>query len=87
MGTAAPGVRLKNQSLSLRSRAASARQIEQLARKISDETNDELILEHARNAAQATIDLARVRRVKLDRYESRAAARRDKALRKIATSR
>src|SRR5438477_6608518 len=63
----------KSQSLSLRSRAASARQIEQLARKIGGDSKDELTLEHARDAAQATIDLARVRRVRVAFIEQTSA--------------
>src|SRR3954467_3594048 len=51
--------------LSLRTREATARQIEQLARKIGGDSKDEFILEHARNAARATVDLATVRRVRL----------------------
>ena len=63
----------KSQSLSLRSRAATARQIEQLARKIGGDSEDELILEHARNAAQVTIDLARVKRVRVALIERASA--------------
>ena len=129
------------------SSAAVAKQVEKLARKIAGKTKDAIVLEHARDIAQATFDLARARRVrvalieraaalgtletpplfnsvrektptlpervdqsatmpsedlertaeavrralpeliKLDRYESRAAARRDKAIRNITISR
>jgi hypothetical protein len=51
--------------LTLSSSAAFAKQIEKLARKIAGNTDNEMTLEHARDAAQATIDLARVRRVKV----------------------
>jgi hypothetical protein len=51
--------------LTLSSSAAFAKQIEKLARKIAGNTDNEITLEHARDAAQATIDLARVRRVKV----------------------
>jgi hypothetical protein len=47
------------------SNAAVAKQIEKLARKLAGKSNSEIILEHARDAAQAAIDLARVRRVKV----------------------
>jgi len=105
------------------SSAAFAQKIERLARKIAGNTEDEIILEHARSAAYAEYDLARVRRVKvaliercsveasatvpadkfertaeairhvlpelakLDRYESRAVARRDRAIRQIVKER
>src|SRR5258708_26388031 len=50
---------------SLLSNAAVAKQVEKLARKLAGKTNSEIILEHARVAAQAAIDLARVRRAQL----------------------
>jgi hypothetical protein len=50
---------------SLLSNPAVAKQIEKLARKLAGKTDSEIILEHARVAAQAAIDLARVRRVKV----------------------
>jgi hypothetical protein len=59
--------------LSLRTREATARHIEQLARKIGGDSKDGLILEHARNAARATIDLATVRRVRLALIERASA--------------
>ena len=52
-------------TVSLLSNAAVAKQIERLARKLAGKTNSEIILEHARVAAQAAIDLTRVRRVKV----------------------
>jgi hypothetical protein len=61
-------------TVSLLSIAAVARQIEQLARKLAGKTNSEIILEQARDAAQAAIDLARVGRVKVALIE-RASAR------------
>ena len=45
--------------------AAFARKIERLARKIAGNTKDEIILGHARSAAYAEFDLARVRRVRV----------------------
>ena len=47
------------------SSAAFAKQVEKSARKIAGGSKDEIILEHARAAAQAEFDLARVRQVKL----------------------
>ena len=47
------------------SSAALAKQLEKRARKIAGGSKDEIILEHARAAAQAEFDLARVRQVKL----------------------
>jgi hypothetical protein len=52
-------------TVSLLSNAAVTKQIEKLARKLAGKTNSEIILEQARDAAQAAIDLARVRRVKV----------------------
>ena len=52
-------------SLSLISSAAIAKRLDVLARKIAGNSKNELILEHARAAAQAEIDLARVRQVKV----------------------
>jgi hypothetical protein len=52
-------------TVSLLSNTAVTKQIEKLARKLAGKTNSEIILEHARDAAQAAIDLARVRRVKV----------------------
>jgi hypothetical protein len=49
-------------SVSLLSNAAVAKQIEKLARKVAGKTNSEIILEHARDAVQAAIDVARARR-------------------------
>ena len=50
---------------SLHSSATVAKQVERLAREIAGKTDNEIILQHAREAAQAEIDLARVRRVKV----------------------
>jgi hypothetical protein len=47
------------------SSAALAKQLEKSARKIAGGSKNEIILEHARAAAQAEFDLARVRQVKL----------------------
>jgi hypothetical protein len=42
-----------------------AKQLEKLARKITGDTEEENILERARAAAQAELDLARVRQAKV----------------------
>jgi len=52
-------------SLSLTSSAAIAKRLDVLARKIAGNSKNESILEHARAAAQAELDLARVRQVKV----------------------
>ena len=52
-------------SLSLASSAAIAKRLDVLARKIAGNSKNEIILEHARAAAQAELDLARVRQVKV----------------------
>ena len=49
----------------MRSNAAFAKQIERLARRIAGQTTNRNVLEHARDAALATIDLVRIRRVKV----------------------
>lgn len=56
-------------TLSLTS-AAFAKCVDRLARKIAGDSKSEIILEHARAAAQATLDLARVRQVKMALIES-----------------
>ena len=124
-------------SLSLTSSPAIAKRLDVLTRKIAGKSKNEVILQHARDAAQAELELERVRQVKvaliervsalgsldvtsrsppampqridplatmpteepgrtaeairralpelakLDRYESRAVARRDRAIRQI----
>jgi len=110
-------------TLSITSTAAFAKQLDNLVREIAGDTEDAIMLERARAAAQAELDLALIRRAKvalierasalgeldqgraslpepsqepdrsieairralpelrkLDRYERRAAARRDRAL-------
>jgi hypothetical protein len=52
-------------SLSLTSSAAIASRLDVLARKIAGNSKNEIILEHARAAAQAELDLARIRQVKV----------------------
>ena len=52
-------------SLSLTSSAAIAKRLEMLARKIAGNSKNEIILEHARVAAHAELDLARIRQVKV----------------------
>jgi len=55
-------------TLSITSSAAFAKQLDKLARKIAGDTADEIILERAQAAAQAELDLARVRRVKVGAF-------------------
>jgi hypothetical protein len=55
------------------SSATVAKQVEKLARKIAGKTKDAIALEHARDIAQATIDIARVRRVRVTLIERAAA--------------
>ena len=52
-------------TLSLTSSAALAKRLDALARKIAGDSKDEIIREHARAAAQAQLDLARVRQAKI----------------------
>lgn len=52
-------------TLSLTSSAAFAKRLDELARKIAGDSKSEIILEYARAAAQAELDLARVRQVKV----------------------
>ena len=59
--------------LTVRSSAAFAKQIERLARRIAGQTTDRNVLEHARDAALATIDLVRIRRVKVALIERASA--------------
>jgi hypothetical protein len=53
--------------------ATLARQAEKLARKIAGKSKDPVVLEHARDAAYAEIDLARVRRVRVALIERASA--------------
>ena len=55
------------------SSAALAKKVEKLARKIAGNTRDEIILGHARDAAYAELDLARVRRAKVALIERASA--------------
>ncbi len=55
------------------SSAAIAKQLEKRTRKIAGGSKDEIILEHARATAQAELDLARVRQVKVAFIERVAA--------------
>jgi hypothetical protein len=50
---------------SIPSTAASAKQLDKLAREIAGNTEDPILLERARTIAQAELDLARVRRAKV----------------------
>jgi hypothetical protein len=50
---------------SVASCAATAKWLNALARKIAGDSKNEIVLEHARCAAQAELDLERVRRVKV----------------------
>jgi hypothetical protein len=54
-------------------RGGDPKQIEALARQIAGETTNPLILEHARAAAQATFDLAQIRRAKVELIATGAA--------------
>ena len=53
--------------------AAYARQVEKLARKIAGRTADAITLEHARVAAEAELELRRVRRIRLALIERTSA--------------
>src|SRR5215211_2351709 len=55
------------------SNTALAEQVEKLAREIAGSTDDANLLRHARDAAYAEIDLARVRRTKIALIERAAA--------------
>lgn len=55
------------------SSAAFAKQVEELARKIAGRTTDPIILEHARAAAEAELELGRIRRVRLALIERTSA--------------
>ena len=52
-------------TLSITSTAAFAKQLDKLAREIAGDTEDPILLEHARTIAQSELDLARVRRAKV----------------------
>ena len=52
-------------SFSITSSPAFAKQLAKLARKIAGDTEDVIILDRARAAAEALLDLARVRRAKV----------------------
>src|SRR5262249_10311964 len=60
-------------TLSITSTAAFAKQLDILARKIADDSEDAIVLERARAIAQAELDLARVRRAKLALIERASA--------------
>jgi hypothetical protein len=57
------------------SSATFTRNVEKLARKIAGSSKDPIILEHARDAAYAAFDVARIRRVKLALIERACAPR------------
>ncbi|MGB8608269.1 hypothetical protein [Bradyrhizobium sp.] len=52
-------------TLSLTSSPELAKRLDALARKIAGGSKNEIVLEHARAAAQAELDLARVRQIKI----------------------
>jgi hypothetical protein len=52
-------------TLNIGSSAAFAKQLDKLVRKIAGDTDDAILLERAREIAQAELDLARVRRAKV----------------------
>ena len=60
-------------TLSVASSAAVAKQLDKLVRKIAADTDDPIILERARETAQAELDLARVRRAKVALIERASA--------------
>jgi hypothetical protein len=53
--------------------AAFTKQVEKLARKITGRTKDQIVLEYARLAAEAELELGRVRRVRLALIERASA--------------
>ena len=57
----------------LLSNAALAEQVEKLAREIAGSADDAILLQYARDAAYAEIDLARVRRIKVALIERASA--------------
>jgi hypothetical protein len=60
-------------TLSITSTAASAKQLDNLVRKIAGDTEDAIIFERARDVAQAELDLARVRQAKVALIERASA--------------
>lgn len=52
-------------SLSLTSSAAIARQVDKLSRKIAGRSKSKIVLRYARDAAEAELELARIRQVKV----------------------
>jgi hypothetical protein len=60
-------------TLSITSTAAYAKQLDNLVRKIAGDSEDAILLEHARAIAQAELDLARVRRAKVASIERASA--------------
>jgi hypothetical protein len=60
-------------TLSITSSAALAKQLDKLVRKVAGDTDDPIILERAREIAQAELDLARVRRAKVALIERASA--------------
>jgi hypothetical protein len=62
-------------TLSITSTAAFAKQLDNLVRKIAGDTEDAIMLERARAAAQAELDLAQIRRAKVALIERASALR------------
>jgi hypothetical protein len=60
-------------TLSITSTAAFAKQLDKLVREIAGDTKDAIMLERARAIAQAELDLAQVRRVKVALIERASA--------------
>jgi hypothetical protein len=60
-------------TLSITSTAAYAKHLDKLVREIAGDTEDTIVLERARAIAQAELDLARVRRVKVALIERASA--------------
>ena len=60
-------------TLSLTSNAACAKRLDRLARRLAGDSNSEIIRQHARAAAHAALDLARIRHIKVALIERVAA--------------
>jgi hypothetical protein len=60
-------------TLNIASTAVFAKQLDKLVREIAGDTEDAMLLERARAIAQAELDLARVRRVKVALIERASA--------------
>ena len=52
-------------SISLTSNPSTAKQVDKLARKLAGNTRSEIVLRHARDAAEAAVELERIRKFKI----------------------